>query len=288
VGLQQVGPLPFQPAQVVLADARAQVQQDRRDVFGAGVETGPRQPPQLPLPVAHAGQDRRHQHRRPKAGLGQGADGGQPPAGRRGAGLGDAGELVFVGADRHRHADLGVLGGGGEQVEVAHDHGRLGQDRERVSVLGQHLDQAAGELVAALGRLVGIGVGAHRDRLAAPSRVVQLAGQPLDRVHLDHDPALEVLARVQPQVLMRRPREAIAAGVPAAAVGVDGVAERHPRRRRQRVDDPPRVDGHVLDARKVTLLRSEQGELGILTLPTHAGSLTNICSSVHPDRLIVC
>ena len=143
----------------------------------------------------------------------------------------------------------------------------------------QHLHEPTRQAVVALGRLVGVGVGAHRDRLAGPGGIGQLALQPLDGVHLDHDPALEVLPRVQAEVLVRGPREAVGAGVTASTVGVDRVAEGHPRSGRQRVDDPPCVDRHVLDAGQVAPLRPEQLELGIISLPPHAESIANVCST---------
>src|SRR6188472_4557146 len=46
--------LPLQPLEVVLAHARAQVQEDRADVVGAGVQAGAGQPPDLLLAVADA------------------------------------------------------------------------------------------------------------------------------------------------------------------------------------------------------------------------------------------
>jgi hypothetical protein len=215
---------------------------------------------------------------RAKARRGQLGERLEPLAGRGRPGLGQPSHGVVVGADRERQLDLRTPRGVHQQVDVAQDHRRLGEDRERVSVLREHLDQPSGQPVVALGRLVGVGVGAHRNRLAGPGGIGQLAFQPLDGVHLDHDPALEVLPRVQPQVLVRGPREAVGAGVTAAAVGVDRVAEGHPRPRRQSVDDPPRVHRHVLDAGQVALLRLEQLELRIISLPPHAESIANVCS----------
>ena len=53
-----------------------------------------------------------------------------------------------------------------EHVEVS-DHERgLGEDAERVGVLGQHLEYTAGEPILALGTLVRIGVRPHGHRVA--------------------------------------------------------------------------------------------------------------------------
>src|SRR4029079_16189637 len=56
VQIDQPRQFPFQPLEVVLAHARVQVQKDRADVVGAGVQAGPGQPPDLLLAVADAGQ----------------------------------------------------------------------------------------------------------------------------------------------------------------------------------------------------------------------------------------
>ena len=147
---------------------------------------------------------------------------------------------------------------GREHVEVAQDHRRLGEDRERVARRAERLDDAAREAVAALALLVGVGVRAHRDVLAVPARPRQLGREPLDGVDLDDDAPLEVLAAVEAEVLVRRPREAVRAGVATAAVRVDRVAERHARRPRHLADDRARADVQVLDlaqlARRIDVL----------------------------------
>ena len=167
---------------------------------------------------------------------------------RRRAGLGGAPDLLVERADGERSsAPARATRRLGQQVEVAQDHRRLGQDRERVAGRRQLADDAARQPVAALGRLVGVGVRAHGDELAAPARARQLGAQPLDGVDLDHDAALEVAARVEAEVLVGRPGEAVGAGVRAAAVGVDRVAERQRRRLGHRADDAPRAHVQVLD-----------------------------------------
>src|SRR6185436_13466295 len=128
-----------------------------------------------------------------------------------------------------------------EDIPIAHDHGRLGQDRERVAGLGERLRDALREPVAALARLVRFGVRAERDRLAGPGGLPQVGAEALDRVDLHHDALLEVAAAVESEVLVRRPREAVRAGVRAAAVRVDRVPERHARALGNAADDAPRA-----------------------------------------------
>ena len=63
----------------------------------------------------------------------------------------------------------------GEDVDVAHDHRPARDDAERVARLAKRLEAAARQAVAALGRLVGVGRGADRDRLALPRGAGELA-----------------------------------------------------------------------------------------------------------------
>src|SRR5690606_1135241 len=125
----------------------------------------------------------------------------------------------------------------GEQVEVAQHEGRLGEDRERVGPLDEHLDDAAGEAVPALGPLLRGGVGAHGDEVAPPPPGVELGAQAGDRVDLDDDAALEVAVGVEVEIGVGGAGEAVGAGVRAAPVGVDGVAEPE-RGALDLVDDP--------------------------------------------------
>ena len=50
-----------------------------------------------------------------------------------------------------------------QDVDVARHQRRLGDDADRMAELGQHLQDLPRDAVAALDRLVGIGVGAERD-----------------------------------------------------------------------------------------------------------------------------
>src|SRR5206468_299881 len=86
---------------------------------------------------------------------------------------------------------------------------------------------AARDLELALDGLIWVGDAAHDDDLRRPARRGQLLGQQLGRAVLDEDARLEVEARGEAQVLVRRPREAVDAAVLAAAVGIEARLERH-------------------------------------------------------------
>ena len=102
----------------------------------------------------------------------------------------------------------------------------LGRDRQRMRALGEHLDHLPGDPPLALDRLVGIGVGAQRDRLAAVARMGQLAAQQFGGIGLGEQPGLEIEAGRQVEVRVRGPRVAVDAAVLAALVGVDRLRER--------------------------------------------------------------
>ena len=89
-------------------------------------------------------------------------------------------------------------------------------------------DDAGHQLVAALGALVGIGVGAQGHLVAAPGRLGQFLPEDFRGIDLDHHLAVEVQAGVEIQVGVALAGKAVDAGVAAAAVGVDGPLERHP------------------------------------------------------------
>jgi hypothetical protein len=80
------------------------------------------------------------------------------------------------------------------------------------------------------------------DVRSAPLRRPQLPAYALDRVDLDHDAPVEILSDTQPEIFVGRPGEAVRAGVGAAAVRVDRVAERHTAGLGDVVDHPSGVD----------------------------------------------
>ena len=75
--------------------------------------------------------------------------------------------------------------------------------------LQHHLDQLTGQLELALDRLVRIGIDAERDRLRDVAWPGQLLAQQLRRIGLGKQLGLEIQARRQVQIGMRRAREAV-------------------------------------------------------------------------------
>ena len=168
VGRDQVGPGPGQPPEVVLPDPRAQVEQDRGDRTGPGLDARLHHRLQLLGRVGQPRQHRRHQHAARHPGRVEPGHRLHPPQGMGRARLGELPHLLVEGADGEVGPHVGVGRGLGQEVEVAEDQRRLGEDGERVAGLGQHLDDAPGEVVLALAPLVGVGVGAHGDVVARP------------------------------------------------------------------------------------------------------------------------
>ena len=76
-----------------------------------------------------------------------------------------------------------------------------------------------------LGRLIGIGVAAERDRPAGIALLAQLGREQRRRLRLVEDAALEIEAGRQAEIGVARPRVAIDAAVLAAAIGVDRAVE---------------------------------------------------------------
>jgi len=106
---------------------------------------------------------------------------------------------------------------------------------------------AAREPKLPLDRLIAIGDTGNGDGF----RPVAIASQPvpeqLRRPFLDEDPGLEVQAGAQFEVLVRRPGEAVAAPMRAAAIHIQAVAERNVRTV-VLADDVPGIVGKVLGA----------------------------------------
>ena len=128
---------------------------------------------------------------------------------------------------RHRQRDRreaqvrGLL----EQVDVAQHPVRLGGDGEGMAGFDQQLDDRARDPPALLDRLIGIGVGAHRDRPAFVAGPRERRVEQLRRIGLDEQPRFEIHAGRKVVIGVGRPREAIDAAMLAAAKGVDRAIE---------------------------------------------------------------
>ena len=92
----------------------------------------------------------------------------------------------------------------------------------RVEANLQHLPR---DPVSPLYRLVGIGIGAHRDRARAIGGLGQRRAQQIGRRGLGEQLRFEIQPRRQVVVSMGRPREAIDAAMFASAIGVDRAVE---------------------------------------------------------------
>ena len=244
----QVGVLRLHPPEVVVLERSAQVQVLPGDEPGPGLRRPPHNLLDLGRPVGEPGQDGGHQHAGGNASVVETPHRVQALAGMGGSRFRAGPHVGIEGADREVNGHFGHLGRLGEQVEVPQHQWGLGQDRERVTSLDQDLDDPPCQLVLALGRLVGVGVGPHGDRVPGPPTGSRLVAYHLRRVDLHHDLGVEVLADVQAEVVVAGPGEAVGAGVAASPVGVDGVAEgKHPRVR-DPVDDGVRLHMEELEA----------------------------------------
>ena len=112
-----------------------------------------------------------------------------------------------------------------EHVEVALDERRLGDDADRVAILGADLEAAARQPIGRLERLVAVGDAGEDHELALPRPLVERLAQQLGRARLDDDLAIEVGARAEAEILVAGARIAVGARVLASAIRIDAVVE---------------------------------------------------------------
>ena len=119
----------------------------------------------------------------------------EPLVGRACPRLHGARELAVERRHRQRHFHQAPLGHRRQQVEIAQDESRLGDDADGMVRRAQHFEDAAHDAIAPLDRLIGIGVGADGD---GPHLIAGLGQLPLERlrgVGLGEQPGLEVEPR---------------------------------------------------------------------------------------------
>ncbi len=179
----------------------------------------------LQVHVGHGRNHRRDQHADRHPRRRQAGDGAQAAPRRRGARLKLRRQPVVEAGDRDQHRHQPVARHGGKQVEVALDHGALGDDGAGMARLGQHLQQLARHAIAFLDRLVGIGVGAEVDRGRPVAALRQRGAQQLGGIGLGVKLGLEVQPGRQVEIGVAGPRVAVDAAVLAAAIGIDGGVE---------------------------------------------------------------
>jgi hypothetical protein len=108
---------------------------------------------------------RQNAHRH--AGFRQLLDRAQPKCGTRCARLHQPGQRFVERGDGQVHANLVFSRDSGHEIGVARHQIGLGCDAEiEPALAGEHFQHLAGDLKAALGRLVRIGGGANPDRVA--------------------------------------------------------------------------------------------------------------------------
>ncbi len=219
----------------MIADRRPDVEDDRgcpRDTrLGARGEHFV----QMLVVIGETGKDRGDEDARPDARLREPAEDLKPLPAGRGSRLDNASHVLVQRVHAHGDGQRGGLVQSAEDVEIAHDEGRLGEDRERVCEVGERFDHPTGQLVAPLAVLIGIGGGAHRHRLAVPAGGRELAAQHLDHVRLYDDLRREVVADPQIQVAVKGAGEAVVAAMRAPAVWVHSPAEGDPAQLRHTV-----------------------------------------------------
>src|SRR5260221_2169427 len=89
----------------------------------------------------------------------------------------------------------------------------------------EQFEDLARDLPVTLDWLIGIGIGAQRNRVADVSRLGQLGGEKLDRIRLGEQLGLEVQSGGQVEVGVAWSRVAVHATVFAALVGIDRLRE---------------------------------------------------------------
>ena len=141
--------------------------------------------------------------------------------------LGALPHVLVDGRDGERHRDRRALGRLDEHVEVADDHRPARDDRQRVRRVAQHLEARACQLVAAFGRLVGIGCGADRDMLVLPGGARELPAQDLRDVGLDADRGPVTVVGRPVGAMLEVPHVAERAPVHAAHVRIERPLEAH-------------------------------------------------------------
>src|SRR5206468_3013868 len=111
----------------------------------------------------------------------------------------------------------------GEKFFVAPDERRLRDDADGVSKLKTDFETRARQLVIRFERQIRVGCEREDDCLPLPTRSHELRAQQLRRTNLCDDLRLEVRARAEAEVFVRRSAETITASVRAASVAVDRI-----------------------------------------------------------------
>ena len=178
--------------------------------------------------IGQAGQDRGEGDTGGDAGIGEDADRAQALSRWGDTGLEAGGERLIHRRDAHADHDGHPPRRLREHVEVADDEWPARDDAERRACAREDLDAAAGQPVTTLGRLVRIGGGADRDRLAAPGSAMELRAQHLDDVDLHAHACPVALVRGAVGAAFETAHVTECAAMRAAHVRVEAPVEAHP------------------------------------------------------------
>jgi hypothetical protein len=145
------------------------VECDRRDRCRPRLDRRVDNGGELRLAVRQSGDDRSHHDTARHTRIVEPTDDVHPQPRMRRARLGEAPHVFVERPDGQVHVQRGPPNRFGEQLHVAQDQRRFGEDRERVPRLDEEADHPLREVVLALGPLVRVGVRSHRDRMAGPA-----------------------------------------------------------------------------------------------------------------------
>src|SRR5437763_811523 len=167
--------------------------------------------------VAEAGNHRRDIHADVDPGGREPGDRLHAALRRRDLRLEGAGVIAVPERDAHRYGNASHSGKLGQQIHVALDQRRLGDDADRIAIVPAHFQAAARQLVARLERLVAIRHAAEGDQFAFPGATLEGLAQEPRRFGLDGDLPLEVGTGAEAEVLVR--------GAGVAVVAHDAVGD---------------------------------------------------------------
>ncbi len=234
------------------------MQPEHRHAAGACRRDAAEQVVQMLGRIRQMRQHRRNHHVTLQPGIANGGDQTEPSVGRRGPRLHLAVQLRISDRQGHRDTHVDVARGLGDQRQIAAQQRALGENGEWCARIGQCGNDSGHQGVAPFGTLIGIGVGAEGDRLTRPGPAPYLTRQHLGHVGLHHHLAVEIRAAVEVEILMRRTRKAIPAGVTAPAIAVDRVPERQHRGRGHLVQR--RLAQHLVERDALELRRADTAD----------------------------
>ena len=145
---------------------------------------------------------------------------------RRGTRLHGAGNAAIETGDRHRDLGDASLGHRLQNVDVARDQRRFGDDADWMVRLRQHFEDRSRDAPLPFDRLIRIGICPKRDRLRLVAGLGEFLCQQRRSIGLGVEFGFEIEPRRMPEIAMARARIAVDAAMLAAAVGIDRAVER--------------------------------------------------------------